>query len=310
MGLSISNERAGGKAASGSFLLLGGDSEIGAATAQYLRNLGVSPIVTTRRRQHAEAVRPFLDLAQPLTEWRPPADTGAACILAGVTRLLACEKDPEASSFINVTQTIALAEKLLERGIAVLFLSTDKVFDGSRPHVPVGAPVCPASEYGRQKACVEAALEKHIRAEAPVAILRLAKVVSPGMPLLQQWVTALSAGEPVRAFFDMSMAPTPVTIVASAIAGLLEQRARGIFQLTGPRDVSYAEVAFHLARKIGADLHLVTPVSAHSAGMAKGSTAPHTTLDSSAIRERLGIIVPDPWTVIDDACRNQSRRRA
>jgi dTDP-4-dehydrorhamnose reductase len=296
--------RSGGRTGvSGSVLLVGGDSEIGGVAAQHLRGLGVSPVVTTRRRQGAESSRPFLDLAQPLTEWRPPVTTSAACILAGVTRLLACERDPKTSSFINVIQTTALAEKLLERGISVLFLSTDKVFDGSRAHVPVDAPVCPTSEYGRQKACVEAALEKHMRAEAPVAILRLAKVVSPGMPLLRQWVTALSAGEPVRAFFDMNMAPTPVALVACAIAGLLQQRerARGIFHLTGPRDVSYAEVAVHLARKIGADARLVTPVSALSTGMAKGSTAAHTTLDSSAIRERLGIIVPDPWTVIDDA---------
>jgi dTDP-4-dehydrorhamnose reductase len=284
----------------GSLLLVGGDSEIGAATARQIRDLGIEVAATTRRRERVAADRPFLDLALPLAEWRPPVDTRAACIFAAISRLQACEEDPAGSSFINVAQTIALADKLLNSGISVLFLSTDKVFDGTRPHVPADAPMNPVCEYGRQKASAEDALRRHMRAGAPVGVLRLAKVVSPGMPLLRQWIAAFAAGEAVRAFSDMRMASVPVAIVAAAIARLLDQAARGIFQLTGPRDVSYAEIAVYLARKAGADAELVIPVSARSAGMPEGSTSHHTTLDIAAIRDRLGIVVPDPWTVIDD----------
>jgi len=279
---------------------VGGDSEIGAATARHIRNLGIEVVATTRRRERIAADRPFLDLALPLAEWRPPVDTRAACIFAAISRLQACEEDPAGSSFINVTQTIVLAEMLLASGIPVLFLSTDKVFDGTRPHVPADAPMNPVSEYGRQKASAEEALRRHMTAGASVAVLRLAKVVSPGVPLLRQWIAAFAAGEPVRAFSDMRMAPVPVAIVAAAITGLLDQGARGIFQLSGPRDVSYLEVALYLARKAGAGAELVRPVSARSAGMPEGSTAPHTTLDIAAICDRLGIVVPDPWAVIDD----------
>jgi dTDP-4-dehydrorhamnose reductase len=286
---------------------VGGDSEIGAATARHIRGLGIGAVATTRRRERVAADRPFLDLTLPLAEWRPPADIRAACIFAAISRLQACEEDPAGSSFINVAQTIALAERLLESGISVLFLSTDKVFDGTRPHVPADTPTNPVSEYGRQKASAEEVLRRHMQAGAPVALLRLAKVVSPGMPLLRQWIAAFAAGDPVPAFSDMRAAPVPVAIVSAAIAGLLDQTSRGIFQLTGPRDVSYAEIALYLARKAGADAELVTPVSARLAGMAEGSTPHHTTLDIAAIRDRLGIIVPDPWTVIDDlaeTCRD------
>ena len=74
----------------------------------------------------------------------------------------------------------------------------------------------------------------------------------------------------------------------------------GILQLSGPRDIAYSDIAAHLARSLGADPALVEPVSAYSAGLPPGSTAQHTTLDSSALRERFGIRVPDPWTVIDE----------
>src|SRR5258708_518876 len=121
-------------------LLIGADSEIGAATACHLAALDVPIVATTRRPSRVTADRPFLDLALPLADWRPPAEVEAACIFAAVARLQACEADPAGSSFINVAQTIALAERLLAEGIAVLFLSTNQVFDGTVPCTPAEAP--------------------------------------------------------------------------------------------------------------------------------------------------------------------------
>jgi dTDP-4-dehydrorhamnose reductase len=287
-------------------LIVGGDSEIATAAAAHLRAAGFDVAATTRRRERVAAGRPFLDLRQPVADWPIPARTGAACFCAAIARLADCARDPEGSARVNVAATTVLADRLLARGIPVLFLSTDKVFDGSRPQVPAATPPCPVSEYGRQKAAAEAALADSMAAGQPAAVLRLAKVVSPGMPLLCQWIASLAAGEPVRAFFDMMMAPTPVEIVAAAIERLLAEPARGIFQLTGPRDIAYSEVAAHLARKLGAEPALVQPVSAYSAGLPPGSTAPHTTLDSSALRRRFGIAVPEPWDVINgliETCR-------
>ena len=283
----------------GSLLLVGGDSEIGAATASHMRELGLPAVATTRRRERIAADRPFLDLALPLDGWEPPPGTRAACIFAAVARLQDCASDPAGSAHVNTAQALALTDRLHARDIPVLFLSTDKVFDGTRPLVPADAPPCPASEYGRQKARTEAALLRQAAAGAPIAILRLSKIVSPGMPLLRQWVVALASGAAVRAFSDLVMAPVPVRLAATAITNLLANPARGVFQLSGPSDVSYAEVGAYLARKIGAAPELVTPVSAYSAGMPPGATPRHTTLDSTAICERLGAVVPDPWTVID-----------
>lgn len=294
---------------SGPTLLVGGDSEIAAAASGFLRRRGHTVAATTRRRENVAADRPFLDLTVPLDNWEPPAGTWAACIFAAVARLQDCADDPAGSSLVNITGTVSLLDALLARDIPVLFLSTDKVFDGTRPHVAAETPPNPVSEYGRQKAAAEAAIRTRMTAGAPVAILRLAKVVSPGMPLLRQWIDRLAAGEPVRAFRDMMMAPTPVAVVAAAIEHLLAEPATGIYQLTGPRDVSYSEVADHLARKLGADAALVMPVSAYSAGLPVGATARHTTLDSSALRERFGITVADAWQVIDDladSCRPET----
>jgi dTDP-4-dehydrorhamnose reductase len=283
----------------GKFLIVGGDSEIADAAARNLRSRGYEVVATTRRPERIAPSRPFLDLSDPVEDWSIPDGITAACLCAAIARLADCARDPEGTARVNVTGTIALVDGLLARGVPVLFLSSDKVFDGSRPHVPAETPPCPVSEYGRQKAAAEAALVTRMRDGAPITILRLAKIVSPGMPLLCQWLDDLCASKPIRAFNDMVMAPTPVALVAATIECLLAAPSPGIFQLTGPMDVPYCEVAARLARMVGADPALVERVSAYSAGLPVGSTPPHTTLDSRALADRFGIVTPEPWSVID-----------
>jgi dTDP-4-dehydrorhamnose reductase len=281
------------------WLLVGGDSEIGAAAHRALTAAGRSVAATTRRAEHVAGERPLLDLARPLDDWQPPAGTRSACVFAAVARLAACAGDPAGSAHINVTQTLAVIERLLARDIHVVFLSTNQVFDGKTANVQPEVPTCPVSEYGRQKARTEAALGEHMARGAPVAILRLAKVASPGMALIKGWVDALTSGKPIRAFHDMTMAPTPTGLVMTAIEALMSDRAQGIYQLTGPRDVAYSEVGRFLARRLAADAGLVCENSALEAGLPEGANPPHTTLDPSRLRERYGFEVPDAWDVIE-----------
>jgi dTDP-4-dehydrorhamnose reductase len=281
------------------FLLVGGDSEIGAATFRAAKARGIAMASTTRRPDRVAPDRPLLDLAAPLDAFEPPEGTTAACICAAVARLAACAADPAGTERINVTQTLALVQKLLAREIAVLFLSSNQIFDGLEPQMQADAPYRPVNEYGRQKSLTETALLELYGLGEPIAILRISKVVSLNLPLIHDWVAAIKAGKPIRAFHDMALAPVPVDRVCAAILALMEDRARGIFQLTGPSDVSYAEVARYLVKKLGDDPGLVTETSAREGGLPDGIARPHTTLDSSRLKEVYGIMAPEPWTVIE-----------
>lgn len=292
------------------FLIVGGDSEIGAAAFRAIKAQGQSVAATTRRRDNVAPDRSFLDLSAPLDDWAPPPGTQAVCLCAAVARLADCANDPEGSAYINVVQTLALGEKLLARGIAVLFLSTNQVFDGRKPHERADAPHAPTSEYGRQKVRAEAALLRRMDDGAPVAILRLAKVVSDTMPLLGGWIKDLTAAKPIRAFNDLKLAPTPTDLVCTAIAALLQDRARGIFQLTGPRDVTYADIGCFLAAYLGVDAKLITQTSAREAGLPEGATPLNTTLDSSLLRVHYGLEVPDVWDVVERVATNARSRVA
>jgi dTDP-4-dehydrorhamnose reductase len=282
------------------YLIIGGDSEIGSAARHRLAEAGEAVVATTRRAGSAAGRIP-LDLAVPPGDWPVPAGVEAACFCAAIARLGDCAGDPIGSARVNVEHSVALIELLAARGIYVLFLSTNQVFDGTMSHTPPDTPTAAVSEYGRQKARAEAALVQLQRQGAPIGILRLAKVVSPGIALLRDWAEDLKAGRPIRAFADMVMAPTPVALVASTIEALLRARAPGLYQLSGPLDVTYAEIGRHIATRVGAPTSLVEPVTAASAGMPAGITPRHSTMDSSLLEQRFGISVPGPWPVIDTA---------
>ena len=282
-------------------LLVGGNSEIGAATARRLRARGRAGSLhdhAPRGRARPRARSASISRDCP-DDWRPPQGVAAACIFVAVARLAACEADPAGSDHVNVTQTLALAERLIAQGVYTLFLSTNQVFDGTRPRTPADAPLSPVSEYGRQKAATDGRFQSWIAVGAPAGVLRLAKVVSPDMALLHGWSRKLALGEPIRAFSDMKMAPTPTSLVAEAIGCMLAERTPAIAQLTGPEDVSYDEVARYIARRAGAASHLVSSVSAHEDGAAVGSTPPNTTLDSGYLNASYGILAPGPWSVVE-----------
>jgi dTDP-4-dehydrorhamnose reductase len=290
------------------WLLIGGDSEIGSAAYRSLKARGVSAAATTRRKTQVAPDRPFLDLSAPLENWEPPSGTSAACIFAAVARIEACEADPRASAHVNVTQTLALADRLLGRGIPVLLLSTNQVFDGTVPNVAADAPHSPLTEYGRQKARAESGLFSRMEQGMPAAVLRLAKVVSCDMPLLHDWTEKLAVGQPIRAFSDMTMAPVETAMVCDVIAILMKDGARGIFQLTGPRDLSYLEIGRHIAAQLGVARSLVSEGTTVEAGLPAGSGRMHTTLDSSRLRDEYGVAPADVLAVVNSVVASKRRK--
>ena len=290
------------------WLVIGGDSEIGGATHEFLKKGGIASAATTRRNDRVAADRPFLDLSEPLDTWDPPVGTTAACIFAAIARIEACNADPLGSSHVNVTQTLRLADRLLARGISVLFLSSNQVFDGTIPYISADAPYSAITEYGRQKVRTETSLRARMEKGAPAAILRLAKVVSPNMPLIHNWIEKLALGQPIRAFRDMTMAPAEIAMVSAAIAALLKDNASGVFQLTGPRDLSYLEIGRYVAKELGIDPALVAESRTADAGLPQGLARAHTTLDSSRLRDSYGFSVPDVLKVVDSVIAAQRQR--
>ena len=69
--------------------------------------------------------------------------------------------------------------------------------------------------------------------------------------------------------------------------------------LTAKEDITYEELATHIAKKIGVSQRYVQPIKAHDSGLMFETIPKHTTLDTSRIENELGFIPPNVWDTID-----------
>jgi dTDP-4-dehydrorhamnose reductase len=283
-------------------LVVGADSAIGAALLRRLQAAG-RPVVGTSRRPDRDRTLHYLDLAAVPETWTGP-DVSVAYLCAALARVEDCRRDPVGSARVNVIGITRLAEQLAATGAFVVFLSTNHVFDGTRPGRKIDEATSPANEYGRQKA--EA--ERRLPALPGAAVMRLTKVLAEPNPLFAGWLADLVQGRRIHPFSDMVMAPVPLDTVVSALTRLGEVRRAGIWHLSGERDVSYAEAALWGARIIGAEASLIEPVTTKMALPNAEAPARHTTLDVGPLTALLGVTVPDVVTTVCDAFRSQARR--
>ena len=291
------------------WLVVGADSIIGSRVVQTAERRGHSVIGTTRRAPLG-AGRYYLDMAaESFDTYSFPSGVEAACICAAVARLNQCAEDPAGSEFINITQSVSLIKSLITAGVYVIFLSSNQVFDGLKPNVLVNERRHPVSEYGRQKAVTETVIEDLMRAGAPISILRLSKVVLPEAGIFSDWIGNLENSRAITAFGDMSLAPIPVTTVADVILHMMQRRLKGVFQLSGPDDTTYLNMAKRLCQELGRPQSLIRVTSASLAGMPPGAAPPYTTMDPAPLSEHLHLDRPDPWTILQDCILVHGRKQ-
>ena len=276
-------------------LVVGADSVIGGALLESLQSSGQPTMGTTRRRDTVNESRPYLDLSEELVNWTHPRPVETAVLCAALSRLEDCRTNRLGSRRINVDAICALAKDLSSQGAFVIFLSTNRVFDGSTPYPSTDDPVSPATEYGRQKAEAERRISQ---LDGPTAIVRLTKVLGPADPLFAGWRKALSRSEKIYPFQDVGMAPVSLTCAVAALRRVLETRSPGITQVSGPEDVTYAEAAQWGARALGVDADLVRPWSFAASAQFKEPIPANNTLDVNGLKTNLGVEIPDVrWTI-------------
>uniref|UniRef100_A0A6M3J824 Putative dTDP-4-dehydrorhamnose reductase n=1 Tax=viral metagenome TaxID=1070528 RepID=A0A6M3J824_9ZZZZ len=262
--------------------LIIGNGEIGSALYAHLRKFGETQY-TSRN-----GVGVHLDLGE---KWiLPPCETAYIC--SGKTKTKECEDDPEGTRFINVIQTVKLANELVERGTRVIFISSERVFNGLVPFRKVNDPYSPTTEYGRQKVEAELALRG-------VTVIRFGKVLGWDVPLFEGWIEDLLDGRPIYPFSDVGMAPVSLEFAVEMLRRV--EGLAGTHQISGDRDLSYDRIAFYIANNMGADLSLVRPV--------KSVPHPFTTLESD-LPDLIGVNVPDSWNTIEEWCHNRVLDRA
>jgi len=251
-------------------LVVGASGFIGRHILAEARRQGAAVFGTQASARHSDLIRFDLSRDRFGETLAPCLDSNAetwVVVAAALSQIDRCVTERALSRRINVAGTIELLRDSASHGLRPVFLSSSFVFDGCRGGYGDFDPRAPISEYGRQKAEVEAFIDS----ELPAAlVLRLDKTVGadPGEKhLFSEWLTMAAAGCPIRCIANQVFSPTLVDDIARGVVAACRGRLSGVYNLAGPDAIARADLArqfVDLARLGGC----VEEVSQHDLGFA------------------------------------------
>jgi dTDP-4-dehydrorhamnose reductase len=178
-----------------------------------------------------------------------------------------CARDPELAIRRNAVATGVLAIACAQRGLDLIVISTNEVFDGTRAHdrgYRSDDPTAPDNPYGISKARgEEVARDAFMNRGGSVAIVRTAWLYGPPgndfpTKILAAAERARVAGEPLTVVGDEFGSPTFTHDLAEAIADLIGSGdIGGVHHIVNAGVASRADWARELFRQAAVDVAIV-----------------------------------------------------
>lgn len=243
--------------------------------------------LATRARDHSTTVTAFgrtdCDVTDPAAvAWMLDRYTPDALVnCAAWTDVDAAEAHPERAFLANATGPRILADACARRGVLLVHLSTDYVFDGTAAEpLDEDASPCPLSVYGASKL----AGEREVRARASRhLIVRTSGLYGRDGPnfVLKLLRRAASGVEP-KVVTDQVTSPTWSAHLAKALLRLVTDNATGTYHLTNTGSVSWYDFAV-AALGLAGSCTAVQPITTELLG-APARRPEHSVLDNRAWR--------------------------
>lgn len=140
-------------------------------------------------------------------------------LTAGLSSPDACAREPELAEAINVRGTARFMERALERGVHIVFLSSDTVYGPREEAVDEADAPAPSAPYARMKRAIETRFAAHPR----VRTVRLSYVFSREDPFTAYLAACAARGADVEIFHPFYRA---VVHREDVVAGILALAAR------------------------------------------------------------------------------------
>jgi dTDP-4-dehydrorhamnose reductase len=277
-----------GVAQAGRAIILGGQTGlVGRPLTQALAEAGFAALATTRTTLDpfdTEAVAREIDAFRATHVFNTVAYTAVD----------AAEDDPDEAYRLNRDLPGRLARVCRTAGAALVHISTDFVFDGSKNEpYREDDPVNPQSVYGASKLAGERAV---LDAGLPAfQILRTAWLYGPGKKNFVATILGLAKGrEELTIVADQIGSPTYTVDLAGWMAELARTDACGIFHAVGSGQASWCELAAEAVAAAGLPCR-VTPIPS-AAYPQKAKRPPYSVLDNSKLAAAIGR-APRAWGV-------------
>jgi dTDP-4-dehydrorhamnose reductase len=209
---------------------------IGSYLGRYFDDLNYD-VETTTRKIYSNNGKNYLDLSTD-SQLLSDKTFEVAVFCAGITQMSICEEFPTMAKIVNVDNTIGMIQKLLLQKTHVIFLSSNKVFNGIKQFNDYYDIVSPTNNYGEYKVMVE---EKFF--DPNFSVLRLSKVLTREAPFLKRWKAALILGMKLEISKNEFLSPVTLDQVACAVNQIINEKADGMFQLGSKVETSYYDFA-------------------------------------------------------------------
>jgi len=241
--------------------------------------------------------REAADFSDPAVcaQWVARTDADVVINAVAYTAVDKAEGDEAAATVINAVTPGAIAVAAAARGLPLIQISTDYVFDGAGD-APFGVdhPTAPLGAYGRSKLAGEVAVRD---AGGLHAIFRTSWVVSPDGANFVKTMLRLGAERARLAIVaDQIGGPTCADDIAKACfaAGahlLADPSKSGTYHLSGGPDVSWADFAREIFKQAGMGCEVADiPTSAYPTPAQRPL---NSRLDNSQTEAVFGLARPD-----------------
>jgi dTDP-4-dehydrorhamnose reductase len=200
-----------------------------------------------------------------------------------------CEENKELCYYTNVISSRRLFSEAFRKGVKIVYISTDYVFDGKKGLYKESDPPSPINYYGLTKL-----LSEEMALANDGTVIRIAAVYGVGYGRINFGkfiVDKLSKNEKVDVAYDQYLSPTLNTQIGDATLKLIENEFKGLVHITGPK-LSRFEFAQAICKKFGFDKSLLNPVSIDSFKF-KSPRPRDSSLDNSLGKKITGIDLND-----------------
>lgn len=185
---------------------------------------------------------------------------------AAMTQVDVCEDEREACDIINIKGVSNLIKAIGNRNTHFVHLSTDFIYEGNEEEYFEDSKVNPLNYYGRSKWKSEKLFEK---VSFPYSILRTVLVYGVVQDLSRTnivlWAkAALEKGEKINVVDDQYRCPTLAEDLAYACLQVIQEKATGVYHVSGKDFLSILDIVFEIADYWGLDKSLINSISSVS----------------------------------------------
>lgn len=189
---------------------------------------------------------------------------------AAMTQVDNCESEKILCDEINISGVQNLIQAIGERDCHFVHISTDFIYDGNEEEYDENSEVNPLSYYGASKWKSEQ-LFKNVK--FPYSILRTVLVYGVLEDLSRSnivlWAKgALEKKQQINVVDDQFRCPTLAEDLAKACWDVVEQKATGVFHVSGKEFLSILELVYQIADFWNLDKSLISPIKTTSLNQA------------------------------------------